>query len=64
MRPDFTPWNRDLNYAWLYKTGDTVMAEHHATQAANADTADDTEFHCDMTYLYAMRAQLLRGHND
>lgn len=59
--PDFTPWNRDLDIAWLHTAGDTTMAHHHAGQAVVADTDDDREFHMDMTYLYTMRAHILGG---
>lgn len=63
--PDFSPLNpRFDDILWLNRAGDTVLAEHHAHAAATADTADDCEFHCDMTYLYAMRAHITGQGND
>lgn len=56
--PDFTPLNRDQfgDIAWLHRTENRVLAEHHAEKAVTADTDDECAYHVHQANLHATRA--------
>lgn len=61
--PEYVPWRKHYENLSIWRTTDSVLAEHAADTAITTDTDSDCEFAVAMTELFTLRAQIFNHPN-